>query len=942
MSRPFTCPHCGKQLTETAAAAGDTVACTGCGQAITNPYVSPAVAEGPAEPPAGRGCGCGTMLVLLLLAGVLVALLLPAVECSREAARRTQCNNHLHNIALALQNYHDTYKTFPMGAMHAGAADASARMGPSWWFGVLPFTEGREIYDKITSLQQPGAPGNGAFNAQNVNAQIAGAPLARCSPEFMHCPSSPLPVMEGAVGPILLPTYVGIAGGCDVASDSPDYPANGGAPNLAPNTVRKYYNQRKGVGHVPGGIVTASGLLPPCEQVGIANCTDGTSNTMIVGEQSDWLQDVDPSISTKYHGDAGWDTDGTGPDAASTTAGGGFLSGTTAWLPVPPANALLPAGPPPTYDCYNLTTVRYPPNYKRVLGAAPRPGCSEDHGSNNPLQSAHSGGLQAAMADGSVQFISQTMDFAVLLRLAIRDDGQPVNVCDGPAVAESSASARFLASASKSAELPPADRPDHGVGPGLGGDKYSPITENPFQEVKQEPLSTFSIDVDTASYSKVRMYLTQNNILPRPDAVRIEELLNYFPYDYAPPIGDQPFAAHVEAAECPWAPAHRLVRIGIKGRVIPHDKRPATNLVFLLDVSGSMNQPNKLPLVKHGMQLLVEQLTEDDRVAIVVYASATGLLLDSTTGDRKHLILDVLDRLQAGGSTNGGAGIQLAYQTALDHFLSEGINRVILCTDGDFNVGVTGTDELVRLVKQHAQTGVFLSVLGFGMGNHNDALLEQISDEGNGNYAFIDTEAEARKVLVEQMTGTLITIAKDVKLQVEFNPQQVEAYRLIGYEDRLLAAQDFNDDKKDAGEIGAGHTVTALYELVPAGVTGTVTVPPVDDLRYQTQGQPSDAAQTGELLTLKIRYKQPDGDTSAKLEFPLRDAGQRFGEASRDFRFAASVAAFGMLLRDSQFKGNATYAGVLEIAQEAASGDTTGYREEFLRLVAKAKRLRDR
>jgi Ca-activated chloride channel family protein len=482
-------------------------------------------------------------------------------------------------------------------------------------------------------------------------------------------------------------------------------------------------------------------------------------------------------------------------------------------------------------------------------------------------------------------------------------------------------------------------RPDHGIGPGLGGDRYLPIVENAFKEVKNEPLSTFSIDVDTASYSKVRMYLLQHGTLPRPDAVRIEELVNYFTYSYAPPKDDVPFAAHLEVAECPWAPARRLVRVGIKGKEIASDKRPTSNLVFLLDVSGSMDEPNKLPLVKHGMKMLVDQLGENDRVAIVVYAGAAGMVLDSTTGDQKQVILDALDRLQAGGSTNGGQGIQLAYQTALDRFIRGGVNRVILCTDGDFNVGVTGTDQLVRMAEQNAKTGVFLSVLGFGMGNHNDAMLEQLSGKGNGNYAFIDTEAEARKVLVEQMTGTLVTIAKDVKIQVEFNPQQVAAYRLIGYENRILAAQDFNDDKKDAGEIGAGHTVTALYELVPAGAESGVTVPPVDDLRYQAKGQASEAAQSGELLTLKMRYKQPDGDTSSKLEFPLKDEGKRFGQASQDFRFAASVASFGMLLRDSQFKGNATYAAVQEIATESASGDTSGYREEFLQMVAKAKEL---
>ncbi|MCL4207192.1 MAG: von Willebrand factor type A domain-containing protein [Pirellulaceae bacterium] len=479
-------------------------------------------------------------------------------------------------------------------------------------------------------------------------------------------------------------------------------------------------------------------------------------------------------------------------------------------------------------------------------------------------------------------------------------------------------------------------RADQGLGPGMGGDRYATIDENPFIPVKNEPLSTFSIDVDTASYSKVRQYLLEHNMLPRPDAVRIEELINYFRYEYEPPAGNDPFAAHIEVAECPWTPAHRLVRVGIKGREVERDSRPTSNLVFLLDVSGSMDQPNKLPLLKRGMKMLVDQLGENDRVAIVVYAGAAGMVLDSTTGDRKPVIMEALDRLQAGGSTNGGQGIRLAYQAALDHFVQGGVNRVILCTDGDFNVGVTGTDELVRLVEENAKRGVFLTVLGFGMGNHNDAMLEELSNKGNGNYAFIDTDAEARKVLVEQLSGTLVTIAKDVKIQVEFNPAQASAYRLIGYENRLLAAQDFNDDGKDAGEIGAGHTVTALYEIVPTDAAGQLSTPPVDDLRYQQRGDLTGEARSGELLTLKIRYKQPDGDTSTKLTFPVADLGYRFGQASKDFRFAAAVASFGMLLRNSQHQGNATYASVLEIAAEAAEGDPTGYRQEFLALVRAA------
>jgi Ca-activated chloride channel family protein len=484
----------------------------------------------------------------------------------------------------------------------------------------------------------------------------------------------------------------------------------------------------------------------------------------------------------------------------------------------------------------------------------------------------------------------------------------------------------------------PTDTPDHGNGPGEGGDKFDVIVENDFVRSVDSPLSTFSIDVDTASYAKVRMFLHEHHQLPRPDAVRIEELINYFTYHYAAPSSGEPFAAHLAVANCPWNAQHHLVRIAIKGKEVQPDRRPASNLVFLLDVSGSMDEPNKLPLLQDGMRMLTRQLSENDRVAIVVYAGAAGKVLDSTTGDQQTKILEALDRLRAGGSTNGGAGIQLAYQTALDHFIPGGVNRVILCTDGDFNVGTTGTDELVRVVEQHAKSGVFLSVLGFGMGNHNDSMLEQISNKGNGNYAFVDTEREARKVLVDQMSATLVTIAKDVKIQVEFNPAEVSAYRLLGYENRILAAQDFNDDKKDAGEIGAGHTVTALYEIAPVGQNGPV-VPPIDELKYQVRAQVSEAAGHGELLTLKLRYKEPAGETSTLLSFPLKNASQSFADADRDFQFAAAVASFGMLLRDSKYKGNATFASVLEVAGPAAQHDPGGYRQEFLQLVRKAAEL---
>ncbi len=480
---------------------------------------------------------------------------------------------------------------------------------------------------------------------------------------------------------------------------------------------------------------------------------------------------------------------------------------------------------------------------------------------------------------------------------------------------------------------------DHGAGPGMSGDKFDPIVDNAFRRVTEDPLSTFSIDVDTASYSKVRMFLRDYDSLPRPDAVRIEELVNYFTYDYAGPTGPHPFSANLAAATCPWNPKHQLVRIGIKGREIPKQERPRSNLVFLLDVSGSMKHSNKLPLVKTGMKMLVDQLSENDQVAIVVYAGASGLVLDSTTADQKGKIIDALDRLHAGGSTNGGEGIRLAYATAIDHFIEGGVNRVILCTDGDFNVGTTGTDQLVRVVADHAKDDVFLSVLGFGMGNHNDAMLEQISNKGNGNYAMVDSVGEARKVLVQQTSSTLVTIAKDVKIQVEFNPKKITAYRLIGYENRILHAQDFNDDTKDAGEIGAGHTVTALYEIVPSDKQLDVSIPTIDPLKYQTSGQPSEAANQDELLTLKLRYKQPDEDTSTLMSLPLEGVVSSFNQADRDFQFAAAVASFGMLLRDSKYKGNATYSSVLEIAASAAEDDGDGYRTEFLELIRSAARL---
>jgi Ca-activated chloride channel homolog len=473
---------------------------------------------------------------------------------------------------------------------------------------------------------------------------------------------------------------------------------------------------------------------------------------------------------------------------------------------------------------------------------------------------------------------------------------------------------------------------------GHNREAYDRIHDNPFKLVRQDPLSTFSIDVDTASYANVRRFLNQNQ-LPPPDAVRIEELVNYFRYDYAQPKGEHPFSVSVDLAQCPWAPKHHLARVALKGREPDLARRPASNLVFLLDVSGSMSDHNKLPLVQKSMKLMVDRLGENDRVAIVVYAGASGLVLPSTSCDRKEQVLAALDRLSAGGSTNGGAGIQLAYQTAVDNFIKGGTNRVILATDGDFNVGTSDRGSLTRLIEKKAKSGVFLTVLGFGQGNLQDATMEELSGKGNGTYAYIDSIREARKVLVEQIGGTLLTIAKDVKIQVEFNPTRIGAYRLIGYENRMLANQDFNDDKKDAGDIGAGLTVTAFYELVPRGVE--IDIPGVDPLKYQAKAL-ADAAISDEAMTVKLRYKLPDGDTSTLITATVKDQPRSIKEVSDDYVFATSVAAFGMVLRNSPHKGSASLALVEELARTGARRDPGGYRKEFLELLRKARALKQR
>lgn len=478
---------------------------------------------------------------------------------------------------------------------------------------------------------------------------------------------------------------------------------------------------------------------------------------------------------------------------------------------------------------------------------------------------------------------------------------------------------------------------------GSSNESYTPIVENAFKAVTAEPLSTFSIDVDSAAYANVRRFLNQNTLPPR-DAVRIEELVNYFPYDYELPDGDRPFAVHVDLAEAPWNPQHRLARIGIKGREIGDQRKPS-NLVFLVDVSGSMDEPSKLPLVQSSLRMLAEQLTENDRVAMVVYAGSSGLVLDGTRGDKQAAIMSAIDQLKAGGSTHGSAGIQLAYDVAAGNFIKGGVNRVILCTDGDFNVGVSSPDELEKLITEKARSGVFLSVLGFGTGNLKDRTMETLADKGNGNYAYIDSLSEARKVLVEQLGGTLVTIAKDAKIQVEFNPAQVQAYRLIGFENRALAKEDFNDDRKDAGEIGAGHTVTAMYEIVPANVRFPDGRPLVDELKYaQKAAAPAAAAEpasraaaSDETMTVKLRYKEPEGDKSRLLEVPVTDTKGKMSEAPRDFQFATAVAGFGLLLRDSQFKGELNWEDVRRLALQGKGSDPQGYRGEFIQLIDKAR-----
>jgi Ca-activated chloride channel homolog len=465
---------------------------------------------------------------------------------------------------------------------------------------------------------------------------------------------------------------------------------------------------------------------------------------------------------------------------------------------------------------------------------------------------------------------------------------------------------------------------------------YDRIEDNDFRSTTEDPLSTFSIDVDTASYANVRRFLNGGN-MPPPDAVRIEEMINYFRYDYPKSNGSAPFSVTTELTTAPWNSQHRLALIGLQARQLDDDRTLRRNLVFLIDVSGSMEPEDKLPLIRKSMRMLVDTLTASDRIAIVVYAGASGMVLPATPGNHKERIHEAIARLNAGGSTNGGAGITLAYKVAREQFIDGGINRVILATDGDFNVGITSQGELVRLIEQQREAGVFLSVLGVGTGNLKDATMEKLADKGNGNYSYLDSLHEARKVLVAEAGGTLVTVAKDVKIQVEFNPAHVAAYRLIGYENRLLRNEDFNNDRKDAGEIGAGHTVTALYELIPPGVS---TPSRVDSLRYQQSPRPEGAAVSTEfskeLMTVKLRYKEPAGDTSKLLTYPVLN---RVTERSDNAGFAAAVAEFGMLLRHSEHRGDATYREAAALARRHRGRDESGYRAEFIRLIELAEAL---
>ena len=461
-------------------------------------------------------------------------------------------------------------------------------------------------------------------------------------------------------------------------------------------------------------------------------------------------------------------------------------------------------------------------------------------------------------------------------------------------------------------------------------EEYDRIYENRFKDASQNPLSTFSIDVDTASYSNVRRFIIGNQLPPK-DAVRIEEMINYFSYDYPQPDGEHPFSIITEISECPWNPHNRLIHIGLQGESLDVNDLNPCNLVFLIDTSGSMSAHNKLPLLKRAFRLLLDELNEEDRVAIVAYAGSAGLVLPSTPASKKERILEAIDNFQARGTTAGGAGIKLAYEIAKENLIMGGNNRVILATDGDFNVGVSSTSELVRLIEDKRKNDIYLTICGFGMGNYKDGRMEQISNAGNGNYFYIDNIQEAEKVFVTEMRATLFTIAKDVKIQIEFNPVKVKAYRLVGYENRIMASEDFEDDMKDAGELGAGHTVTALYEIIPTDSIQEVRK--TGELKYQENTIKAEASISNEIMTVKFRYKRPGEEVSRLIEKPVTDADMALDDSSENFRFSAAVAVFGMILRDSDYKGDFTYEDVITLAKDSRGEDRNGYRGEFIRLV---------
>jgi len=536
-----------------------------------------------------------------------------------------------------------------------------------------------------------------------------------------------------------------------------------------------------------------------------------------------------------------------------------------------------------------------------------------------------------------------TLDFTLRATKVVKVEDEEVAPAPEPKMEQKLM--RVRGSKRKCGKGMPAGRPAPGPGHGQpvadgfiehNTESYDRIYENPFMSALENPLSTLSIDVDTASYSNARRFINSSRLPPK-DAVRLEEFINYFTYDYPDPRGKHPFSISTEVSECPWNGKHRLVHLGLQGKKLDTEDLPPTNLVFLLDVSGSMSSHNKLPLLKAALKLLVNNMRGSDRVAIVVYAGAAGLVLPSTDGEHRDAILQALGSLSAGGSTAGGAGIKLAYKVAQENFIKGGNNRIILATDGDFNVGASSDSEMVRLIEEKREQGVFLTVLGFGMGNYKDSKMEKLADKGNGNYAYIDNILEAKKVLVSEMGGTLYTIAKDVKIQVEFNPAKVKGYRLIGYENRLLRKEDFNDDTKDAGELGSGHSVTVLYEIISAD--SDEELPGVDKLKYQDAKVSGEAAKSPELMTVKLRYKKPDGKKSTLIEHPLVDENIPVKRTSDNFRFSAAVVEFGLLLRDSKFKGTSSFEDVVSLAKKALGDDKEGYRYEFIKMVEKAELL---